>query len=102
MHLVQILLPLNRNDGTRQPASLFEDLRSDLVSRFGGLTAYARSPAIGLWDDGGKQTAADDVVIFEVMTDELDRTWWATLRRLLEARFQQDAIIVRALPLEPL
>ena len=102
MFLVQILLPLNRNDGERQPASLFDDVRSELVERFGGLTAYSRAPAVGLWDGGGDHTDRDDVVIVEVMTPELDRPWWSEFRRRLESRFRQDEIVVRAMPIVPL
>lgn len=102
MFLVQILLPLNRNDGSRQPAVLFDELRQEMIARFGGLTAYMRAPALGLWSEGGQRTAADDVVIFEVMSDELERSWWAALRRRLETRFEQDQIVVRAMVVDVL
>jgi hypothetical protein len=102
MYLVQILLPLNRNDGQRQPPELFGAVRDELVARFGGLTAYSRSPAVGLWTGAGERTDRDDVVIVEVMTDDLDHGWWDSFRRLLEDRFEQSAIVVRALPAVPL
>jgi hypothetical protein len=42
------------------------------------------------------------VVIVEVMADELDRAWWAGYRRVLESRFRQDEILIRATPRERL
>lgn len=101
VYLVQILLPLARNDGQRQPPALFGAVRDELVARFGGLTAYSRSPAVGLWN-GGEGTDRDDVVTVEVMAEELDRAWWSAFRRLLEERFAQQSIVVRALPIVPL
>lgn len=119
MYLIQILLPLDRNDGARQPAFLFRSVRNELVARFGGLTAYTRAPAVGLWADPEALAASDDgtgafpphtpsapraeedeVVIVEVMAPELDRAWWSGFRRGLECRFEQEQIVVRALPIE--
>lgn len=42
----------------------------------------------------------DDVVLFEVMVDPLDRAWWADYRRKLEERFQQDKLLILALTVE--
>jgi hypothetical protein len=35
-------------------------------------------------------------VVFEVMTENLDGSWWGKYRRQLEQDFSQDEIIVRA------
>ncbi|WP_261663869.1 hypothetical protein [Deinococcus sp. Marseille-Q6407] len=43
------------------------------------MTAHTRAPAEGQWDEGG-QTVRDDVTVYEVMVDELDRDWWAGYR----------------------
>ena len=99
VHLVQILLPLYAHDGDRLPAGLFSAVRQELVARFGGLTAYSRAPATGLWEDGGK-VEHDDVVVYEVMVDVLDRAWWTGYREELTARFRQKELVVRAQPLE--
>ena len=56
-----------------------------------------RAPARGLWRDDAGETTRDDIVIFEVMTGELDRVWWGSFRKDLERRFRQDSVIVRAL-----
>jgi len=97
MYLVQILLPLFDNDGHPFEAADYIRLRSELADRFGGVTAYTRAPARGVWKDEAGETNRDDIVIFEVMTGELDREWWTAFRRQLEARFRQDTLIVRAL-----
>ncbi|WP_331312052.1 hypothetical protein [Methylobacterium oryzae] len=70
-------------------------MRAELSQRFGGLTAFTRAPAEGFWEEKS-ETARDDIVVFEVMTSELDPAWWAAYRRRLEACFRQDSIVVRA------
>jgi hypothetical protein len=72
-------------------------LRSELTERFGGVTAHTRAPARGLWKGDSGSTSRDDIVIFEVMTEGLDREWWTRFRRQLESRFRQESVIVRAL-----
>jgi len=62
--------------------------------RFGGLTAYSRSPARGLWKSGAA-THLDDIVVLEVMTPRINRAWWKKYRRSLERTFRQDEIILR-------
>jgi hypothetical protein len=101
VHIVQILLPLTANRQPPQQQELFASVRELLTNRFGGLTAYTRSPAEGLWKDDGA-TERDDVVIFEVMVDELDREWWSGYRPELEALFEQELIVVRAHKIEML
>lgn len=95
MHLVQILLPLYDNDGAALPREAFHAVRDELTRRFGGLTAYTRAPAEGVWAEAGA-TTRDDIVVYEVMTDALDRDWWRDYRGALERRFRQQAIVVRA------
>ena len=97
MYLVQILLPLYDNEGHEFEAREYLELRSELADRFGGVTAYTRAPARGVWKGDSGETSRDDIVIFEVMTEELDRTWWTTFRKQLERRFRQESVIVRAL-----
>jgi hypothetical protein len=97
-YLIQILLPLYDNEGHEFEAQEYIQLRSELADRFGGVTAYTRAPARGVWkDDATGETQRDDIVIFEVMTDTLDRDWWTAFRHHLEERFRQDSLIVRAL-----
>ncbi|HYE92005.1 MAG TPA: hypothetical protein VEA38_13330 [Terriglobales bacterium] len=60
------------------------------------MTAYARAPATGLWVPQPGRTTRDDIVVYEVMVEELDRAWWGAYRRALEARFAQDELVIRA------
>ena len=85
MHLVQLLLPLYDGRGRRIPRVRFAELAEELTLRHGGLTAYVRTPATGLWRPRrGGRIHRDDVVIYEVMVKTLQPSWWAALRRRLE------------------
>jgi hypothetical protein len=95
MKLVQIFLPLYDNAGKKFPAQMYAAERDALVKRFGGITAYMRAPAKGLWNDRGK-TAHDDMVILEVMVRRLDRKWWNDHRNKLQKRFRQKELVVRS------
>lgn len=96
MHLVQLFLPLYDNQGQPFPKASFDRVRLELADAFGGVTAFVRSPAVGLWEDDAGGVCRDDVVLFEVMVDTLDRAWWDAWRRTLEQRFGQEEILVRA------
>ena len=96
MHLVQLLLPLCDSAGAALPGELYDSVRRELVDRFGGLTAYTRAPAKGLWDDG-REVEKDDIVVYEVMTEALEPAWWSQYRATLEQRFGQDELMIRAL-----
>ena len=102
MHGVEIFLPLRRTDGSDQPRGLFGDVRRELVDQFGGMTAFTRAPAEGLWESEEGQLDRDSIVIFEVMADELDRGWWSAFRARLEGLFEQDEIVIRATAVERL
>lgn len=96
MYLVQLLLPLYDNQGQRLPATSHATTRDELVARFGGLTAYARTPADGLWQEDDRHTVRDELIIYEVMTAALDKAWWGDYRRTLEQRFRQEQLVIRA------
>lgn len=101
MYLIQILIPVFDNAGHRFARDTFETVRAELLERFGGLTAFVQSPALGLWTDAQSGTTArDDMILVEVMADTVDRVWWAGYRTRLEHRFRQDEIVVRALACE--
>ena len=101
-HLVELFLPLYGNDGRAFPKALVDRVREELVDRYGGVTAFVRSPAVGLWEDEDGDVSRDDVILFEVMAEALDRDWWAQYRRELERRFEQDEILIRATRVERL
>jgi hypothetical protein len=95
MHLVQLFLPVRDNDGNAFPAAHFLNIRQELTKAFGGLTAFTRAPAEGLWTDSKNAISSDDIVIFEVMLKQLDEPWWRAYKQLLEQIFSQDEIIIR-------
>jgi len=66
-----------------------------MTDMFGGLTAYSRAPAEGLWESG-RELKRDDLVAVEGMVGSLDRTWWRAYRETLERLFRQDQVVVRA------
>ena len=101
MHLIQLMLPLYDNAGVPIDAQLFRDVRQVLLERFGGVTAFTRAPAQGVWQDGSG-VQRDDVLLYEVMAESLDREWWAAYRRELEGRFRQQELVVRAQAIERL
>ena len=99
-HLIQILLPIHFCDGSHVPAEMFSRVRTELAERFGGVTAYSRSPATGLWKRTEAEVERDQVIMVEVVTDALDRDWWAQYREQLEQRFGQEEVHARALVIE--
>lgn len=99
MYIIQILLPLSNNAGCAFPLEVFEDIQQRLVTRFGGLTAYTRAPARGVWVTEARP-AIDDIVIAEVMTEALDRDWWRGFRADVEDRLDQEELVVRAFPID--
>ena len=99
-HLVQILLPLHMRDGTDVPAEMFARVRVELTERFGGVTAYSRSPATGLWKGPDDDLERDQVIMVEVVVEVFDREWWRTYREQLETRFDQQEIHARVLAME--
>jgi hypothetical protein len=44
----------------------------------------------------------DDIIVLEIMTEEVDRTWWRAWRDRMEAQLGQDEIVVRARTIERL
>src|SRR2546421_7656487 len=95
MHLVQILLPLNDNNGKTLPRKFYEDIKQELTKRFKGLTAYSRAPAEGLWKPR-KGTKRDEIVVYEVMVSSFQLKWWKQYRTRLEKLLRQESIVILA------
>ena len=102
MHLVQLLLPLYDNNGRGFPTEYFVAVRRELTEHFGGLTAYTRAPAQGLWSNDKGAPKRDDIVVYEVMTDALDRRWWREFRERMQEQFAQEELVVRSQTIERL
>ncbi len=97
MYLIQILLPVRDNAGQPFPRGNYDVLRVELTRVFGGVTAYSRVPAEGLWEDSNGEVSHDEIVVFEVMADTLERDWWQRFRQTLAERFAQEQLVLRAL-----
>ena len=103
MHLIQLFLPLTDNRGHEVPKTFFAQVTAELTERFGGITTYTRSPASGLWSpDDGSSPRRDDLVVFEVVVDTLDRTWWRQYVERTEKSLAQEKLHVRCWPVEML
>jgi hypothetical protein len=100
--LCQILLPVQDNDGRPFPDSVWEEVKGRLVSEFGGITVYRRSPAEGVWAPHGRAAAAEDVFVIEVMTPAFDQKWWGDCQSALQVRLAQEHVVVRAIKLTEL
>ena len=100
-HLVQILLPTQTRNRAPVAPEEFARVRVELTEKFGGVTAYTRSPATGRGkreeDDAIER---DQVIMVEVVVEDLDRAWWEKYRRQLESRFDQEEINARALAMD--
>ena len=99
MFLVQILLPSYDNDRRLFSKSAYDVIGAELTERFGGLTAYTRSPAEGHWKTRGEITSRDEIVVMEVMVEDLDEAWWRAYREKLESEFRQHQVVIRAQPI---
>lgn len=99
-HLIQVLLPIYDNKKIPFPIELFMTVRQELTEKFGGITTYTRSPATGLWKENEEKTVRDEIVIYEVMTKNIDTRWWKSYKRKLEDNFSQDEIVIRSMTIE--
>lgn len=95
MHLIRLLLPLHDNNKEQFPRDYFVKVREELTDRFGGVTAFVRSPAVGLWKDANK-VSHDDMLMFEVMSNQLDKEWWSNYRTQLQKKFCQEELLIWA------
>ena len=95
MYLIQVFLPHYNELGQVFAEQHFSAVRKQLTEKFGGLTIYSRAPAKGFWKEKGK-VHKDDIIVFEVMAERLDREWWDIYRQALEASFRQEEILIRA------
>ena len=102
MYQIQLLLPLYDNEGRGFARAELARVRDELAEKFGGVTAYSRAPAEGVWKDDEGTVSRDRVVAFEVLAETLERGWWAGYRDALAARFRQDEVMITATRVERL
>jgi len=96
MHLIQILLPLYDKEHNLFSAAYFTAIRQELTDKFGGITSYSRAPATGLWKENEAKTVKDDITIYEVVAEVIDRDWWREYKEKLKQKFEQDEVMIRA------
>ena len=60
MHLIELLLPADEQFSEKRGL-----LADELSQHFGGMTAFTRAPAKGLFQQGTSRVE-DDIVVFEV------------------------------------
>ena len=77
-------------------------MQQQLAARFGGLTAFTRAPADGLWEPERHELQRDKIIIFEVLAATLDKSWWKDYRAQLEREFAQESIQILAQAVEKL
>src|SRR5688500_4781346 len=102
MYIIQLLLPLYGNEHQPIAHGTLKDVRDELTERFGGVTAFMRSPAEGFWKDNDNRVDRDDIIVLEVMVEDVERSWWSRYKAELEERFQQQEIVIRSIPMERL
>jgi hypothetical protein len=96
VYLIQIFLPLQDNRGKPIAERHFKELAGELSERFGGLTAYVRAPATGIWKTRkSARMLRDEIVIYEVIAGRMDRRWWKRKRQSLQSAFRQQEILIR-------
>lgn len=102
MQLIQIFLPLYDNNKQAFGRSLYDDLRTGLKEKFGGVTFYRNAAVEGVWKDETGNTNYDELIIAEVLTSDLDTEWWQQFKQGLEQIFKQEEILIRAIVFEKL
>ena len=99
MVLIQLLLPLT-TVGSADITAMLSRTQRELVEAFGGVTAYFRTPAHGVWTSAEGYREDDRMVMIEIVTRRFDRSWWRDYVDQLQNRFVQETIHVRATAIE--
>jgi hypothetical protein len=94
-HLIELFLPLADNEGRPFSRADHQAVEQMLADKFGGVTAYPRAPASGRWRSSDSDEQHDDLIIYEVMAEELDESWWLAYRKNLQDSFHQERILIR-------
>lgn len=92
-YVIQIFLPLK---ATPAPPGAASRLRQQLTEKFGGVTAFTRSPARGAWRNPENTVEMDDIVVIETMADSIDHAFWRQLRADLMRELDERDILIRA------
>ncbi|MBB5436529.1 inorganic pyrophosphatase [Pedobacter sp. AK017] len=93
--LVEIFLPLRDGNGEVFPKQVYDGIREELTTKFGGVTEYSRNPVKGFWKPDEGRAEQDELLVFEVMCTEIDAGFWDKLKLRLLKIFKQDSLIIR-------
>lgn len=96
MHLIELFLPLYDSEGNRFPEKIFSDLKNELTGTFGGLTIHSKAPATGLWKPVNDEPVKDTIIIYEIMTENIDEDYWQRWKKQLQTDLEQDEIMIRS------
>jgi hypothetical protein len=89
-----LFIPLYYNDGRQVEPQRFQDLQTELLAQFGGLTFFPQ-PNEGFWTLAG-MTYRDEIVIYRVLTSNQQeaRRFLSDLKERLRQEFQQEDILI--------
>lgn len=90
-------MPVADNEDRAFSDAVWDSLKNRLVATFGGVTAYQRAPALGVWAPARDRRTAEDIFVVEVMAATFDAQWWQSLQAQLERDLRQQEIVVRAI-----
>jgi inorganic pyrophosphatase len=95
--LIQLFLPLKNEDGKSFPDKYFDNVKETLTQKFKGLSIYSKSPVNGRWENSKSNIEEDILLVYEIMTDRVDLSYWEKYKQLLQKQFKQDTIVIRCL-----
>jgi len=100
MTLIELFLPMYDSQGNGLEKNL-KAISDELTERFGGVTAFVQSPAEGSWLKDN-EVKKDEIAVYEIMVETLDKKWWRTYATTLEMNLKQKEILIRATQIERL
>jgi hypothetical protein len=89
-----LFLPLRYNDGRPIEGRKFQQVQSELLDEFGGLTYFPQANQ-GFWKLGGV-TYRDEIVVYRVLAtnSRIARAFLRRLKKRLKAEFVQEEILI--------
>ena len=102
MYLVSYSSPSLTMTGGASPTANFERCATSwsTVRRTHGLHPFDRRRTVARRSE--RYGIRDEIVVYEVMCETVDRAWWSNYRATLERRFRQDELVIRVQQVERL
>jgi inorganic pyrophosphatase len=92
--LIEIFLPVKQDAQDGATPAYLQALQKRYTQKFGGVTIYDRSPATGLWQPE-ESVCRDTIIIYEVITDHFDLSYWQEEKLHLQKDLEQSQILIR-------